>query len=134
MGEEEKKELRESEGNESRDRTAPGIETEQQMSDAVPEAETKEASRNHIAEKRGRMIASGVVVAVVVAVIAVAVAAIFQLTSTWLMKCPQDLSVNDPAPILWSDVTSAKSKEAPLGVPKKLAKETSLKVLSNPTE
>ncbi len=134
MGEEEKKELRESEGTETQDRTAPGIESEQQMSDAAPEAESKEAYNNHIAEKRGRMIASGMVVAVVVGVIAVAVAAIFQLTSTWLIKCPQDLSVNDPAPILWSDVVSAKSKEAPLGVPKKLAKESSLKLPSNSKE
>lgn len=126
MAEEEKKQIRESEGVEPGTRESTGLET-------APKAEEKPAD-NHIAEKRGRMITSGIVAAVLVSVIAVAVAAIFQLTSTWLIKCPQDLSVNDPAPVLWSDLISEKDKRAPLGVPEKLAKESSFKGLPAATK
>lgn len=126
MGEEEKKQVRESEGVDAPIQESPGIE-------AAPVAESKPLN-NHIAEKRGRMIATGMVVGIGVSLIAVAVAAIFQVTSTWLIKCPADLSVNDPAPILWSDVVSDKAKQAPLGVPKELVKETSLKAIAAPAD
>ena len=87
----------------------------------------EEARKNHIAQKRGRMVAAGVVAAVILAGIAVVVAGIFQYTSGWLIKCPSDLPVNDPAPILWKDVTTKRAESAPLGVPTSIAKNAAWK-------
>jgi len=53
-------------------------------------------------ETRGRMIRAGLIATVILSGIAVLVAGIFQLTSRWLIPCPTDLPVNDPAPILWN--------------------------------
>lgn len=86
-----------------------------------------EVKKNHIAQKRGRMVGAGVVAAVILACIAVVVAGIFQFTAGWFIKCPADLPVNDPAPILWKDVTSKRAESAPLGVPTSLAKSASWK-------
>ncbi len=52
---------------------------------------------NALAQKRGRMVAAGVLSAVILAVVAVVVAGIFGITSGWLKVCPTDLPVNDPA-------------------------------------
>ena len=82
---------------------------------------------NHIAEKRGRMVAAGLIATVILAAIAVIVAALFQFSSRWLIPCPWAPVVNDPAPILWKDVTSTRDKAAPLGVTGKLAREAGWK-------
>ena len=87
---------------------------------------------NEIAEKRGRMVAAGVIATVVLSVIAVVVAGVFQFTAAWFMSCPGDLPVNDPAPILWNDIVTKKEAPPALGVPKDLAKEVSLKVSNAP--
>ncbi len=103
-------------------------ETESQVSEKTAESQVSEGiTNNHIAQKRGRMVAAGLIASVLLAVIAVAVAGIFQLTSGWLIKCPSDLPVNDPAPMLWKNVESKEVKSAPLGVPEKLLKQASWK-------
>lgn len=80
-------------------------------------------------DKRGRMIIAGMVATVILAVIAVVVAGIFQLTSKWLLVCPSDLPVNDPAPVLWKDVVSDKAVTRGIGVPEKLLSQAALRVL-----
>ncbi len=87
----------------------------------------EEITNNHVAQKRGRMVAAGFIASVILAVIAVTVAGIFQITSGWLIKCQSDLPVNDPAPILWKDVASKEDKSAPLGVPENIVKQASWK-------
>ena len=67
---------------------------------------------NGLALKRGRMVATGLVTAVILSIIAVIVVGIFQITSRLFIQCPTDLPVNDPAPILWKDVTSQQVKRA----------------------
>lgn len=79
-------------------------------------------------EPRGaRLIASGLVATVILAVVAVVVAGIFQFTARVLLKCPTDLPVNDPAPILWEQSTSAQVVPQGPGVPERLVGETKLK-------
>jgi hypothetical protein len=77
--------------------------------------------------KRGRMVAAGLVATVAVALIALLVAAIFQVTSRWLITCPTDLPVNDPAPILWKAMLSEKVGPYGLGVSGDVLKEAGLK-------
>ncbi|MEJ2719046.1 MAG: hypothetical protein P8182_18260 [Deltaproteobacteria bacterium] len=100
--------------------------------EAADKDEDRSAHPNSVAEKRGRMIAAGVVLAVILSVIAVLVAGIFQLTSRWLVACPSDLPVNDPAPALWQKMENPKLGNQPLGVAKKLVSETRFKGLSAP--
>ena len=83
-----------------------------------------QASLNH---KRGRMIAGGLVTAVVVTLVVVLVAGIFQLSSKWLRPCPAELPVNDPSPKLWQEMVSQKVTIQGLGVPEKVRAETQLK-------
>jgi hypothetical protein len=73
------------------------------------------------------MVVAGVLAAVVLSVIAVLVGGIFQVTSRWLAPCPADLSVNDPAPILWKSIESDQSPPAAPGVPKELAEQVGWK-------
>lgn len=92
------------------------------------EAKTEdEPYRNHIAEKRGRMVAAGVITAVGVSIIAVIVAGIFHFTSKLLIVCPVDLPVNDPSPKLWSLIVSEKTVNMPLGVSGPLVSETAFR-------
>ncbi|AFM24095.1 hypothetical protein [Desulfomonile tiedjei] len=92
------------------------------------EAKTEdEPYRNHIAEKRGRMVAAGIITAVGVSIIAVIVAGIFHFTSKLLIVCPTDLPVNDPSPKLWSQIVSEKQENMALGVSGQLAVETKFK-------
>jgi hypothetical protein len=93
---------------------------------------SEELTNNHIAEKRGRMVAAGVVTAVILAVIAVVVAAVFQLTSQWLIQCPEDIAVNDPAPKLWEQLTDKQVVPQALGTPSRVAQEASFKGLQSP--
>jgi hypothetical protein len=67
------------------------------------------------------------VATVILSGVAVLVAGIFQLTSRWLIPCPTDLPINDPAPILWTRLISDKVGPASLGLPKGVAVEVRLK-------
>jgi hypothetical protein len=78
-------------------------------------------------EKRGRLVAAGLIAAGVLTLISMVVAGIFHITASRLITCPVDLPVNDPAPIHWSQMTGEKSNPASLGVPDKLSGITSLK-------
>ncbi|MEW6529630.1 MAG: hypothetical protein AB1473_02265 [Thermodesulfobacteriota bacterium] len=100
-----------------------------ETAEAAPEApeEAQPIKENALAEKRGRMVVGGAVSVVIISVIALLVAAIFQLTSRWLMVCPSDLPVNDPAPILWKGMVSETVQPQPLGVPEKLSGEAGYK-------
>jgi len=82
---------------------------------------------NHVAVRRGRLIAAGILAAVILATLAVVVAGVFQFTSAFMRPCAVDLRVNDPAPVLWHDLTTEKTKRAPLGVPSELAEDTAWK-------
>ncbi|MDQ7781327.1 MAG: hypothetical protein RDU20_00515 [Desulfomonilaceae bacterium] len=105
-------------------REEPEVKAESQGSEETPATPVPdEIKNNHIAQKRGRMVAAGVIASVILAVIAVAVAGIFQLTSGWLIKCPSDLPVNDPAPVLWKSLVSDDVASASLGVPKELMEQ-----------
>lgn len=82
---------------------------------------------NALAEKRGRMVVAGATLVVILCLIAVLVAGIFQLTSRWLVKCPEDLPVNDPARVLWQKLETRKLADQTLGVPDALLTDTGLK-------
>jgi len=82
---------------------------------------------NGLHAKRGRMITAGIVATIVLAVVSILVSGIFQLTSRWVMICPKDLPVNDPAPILWQTVVADKPGAAPLGVPEKVLSAASFR-------
>ena len=78
------------------------------------------------------MVATGLVTAVILSLIAVIVAGIFQITSRLLIPCPTDLPVNDPAPILWKNMTSQQVTPQPLGISDKISGEVKLKEASAP--
>lgn len=103
---------------------------DQKASEAVEthevEAERRKAG-NALAEKRGRMVVTGATLVVILCLIAVLVAGIFQLTSRWLVKCPEDLPVNDPARVLWQKLETPKLADQTLGVSDTLLTETGLK-------
>lgn len=80
----------------------------------------KNHSNNNLAEKRGRLITAAMIATIIMSVIAVLVVGIFQITNKMLVVCPQDLPINDPAPILWHDIVSDQVKVARLGVPEKV--------------
>jgi hypothetical protein len=102
----------------------------------TPETEAMEESKepaktgNSLAEKRGRTVMAGVVLAVILSVIAVFVAAVFQLTARFIAHCPSDLKVNDPAPILWKKMETADLGKQPLGVAGKVLSEARFKGLA----
>ena len=101
----------------------------EKAAEAAPEGpeEAHSVKDNALAEKRGRVVVAGAVSVVIISVIALLVAAIFQLTSRWLVVCPSDLPVNDPAPILWKSMVSESVQPQPLGVPEKLTGEAGYK-------
>jgi hypothetical protein len=80
------------------------------------------------------MVTGGLLAAVILSLIAVAVAAVFQLTSRWLVKCPADLPINDPAPILWQKMETKDLVGQSIGVPEKLLSQTALKGSLPPPE
>jgi hypothetical protein len=96
--------------------TAEEAEEEQQVQEAVSQA-----------QKRGRMIAGGLVTAVIVSLIAVLVAGIFQVSSRWLRPCSTDLPVNDPSPKLWQEMVSQNVTIQTLGVPETVSTEAQFK-------
>jgi hypothetical protein len=89
---------------------------------------------NALAEKRGRMVMAGVVIAVILSVIAVLVAAIFQLTVRLIAHCPADVKINDPAPILWKKMETPNLGDQSLGVAGKLLTEARFKGLAVPDD
>ena len=101
------------------------IDQDQNMSESPEEVISN--SHNESSLRRGRMITSALIVSIIIVFIAVAVAGVFQLTGHFLQTCPKELPVNDPSPVLWSDVTSQKPASAILGVSEKLKQETALK-------
>jgi hypothetical protein len=122
MGEEQKDLTQVTEGHLSGEE-APEAPAEPEGGQERPE----EAPSNHLAGKRGRMVATGLIAAVILSVIAVVVAALFQLSSRWLLSCTSALPVNDPAPILWKNLTSRQEGSAPLGVPPALRNQAGWK-------
>jgi hypothetical protein len=101
------------------------IQSDEEKADAA-----KEAYSNHVAEKRGRMIATGIIAGVILSVIAFVVAVGFQATVKYMTTCPTDLPVNDPAKVLWQEVVSSKDESKSLGVSKALLTETRFKGLA----
>ena len=101
------------------------IDQDQNMSESPEEVISN--SHNESSLRRGRMITSALIVSIIIVFIAVAVAGVFQLTGHFLQTCPKELPVNDPSPVLWSDITSQKPASAILGVSEKLRQETALK-------
>lgn len=95
-------------------------ETQEETASAPQPKDAGTNNNNHLAEKRGRMVASAVVAAVALSVIAVVVAGIFHWTAGFIMICPRDLDVNDPAPVLWKELEAKSVKSQRLGVPKNL--------------
>jgi hypothetical protein len=105
---------------------------EQPLEEAVePEVrlEAKEqAAATHVREeKKGRLMAAAFVATVIVSFLALAVAGIVQLTSRWLITCPTDLPVNDPAPVLWKAAVSGDVTVQSLGVPEKILEQARFK-------
>ncbi len=95
--------------------------------------EPGERTGNGLAEKRGRMIVAGMLAAIILSVVAVVVAGVFQLTAKGMVLCPKELSVNDPARVLWQEVVSQQGVSRPLGVPETLLGQTRLKGPSSVT-
>jgi len=86
----------------------------------IPEAAT-------LAQRRGRIIARGLVTAVIVSLIVVFVAGIFQFSSKWLKPCPMELPVNDPSPKLWQEMVSQGVTNQRLGVPEEVRAKAQFK-------
>jgi hypothetical protein len=133
MGEEEKDTLLNADASE----TTPATETQpvekpviEEPTELPTEDEKPVIEVNHLAAKRGRMVATGLVTAVILSIIAVIVAGIFQFTSRLLIPCPTDLPVNDPAPILWRSITAPQLGPQSLGISDKIAGEVKLKEAS----
>ncbi|MBI4963391.1 MAG: hypothetical protein HY913_08940 [Desulfomonile tiedjei] len=95
--------------------------------ESAEEAEKPPTTAESSVEKRGRMVVAGLVATVVVSFVALLVAAIFQVTSRWLVPCPTDLPVNDPAPILWKAMLSEKVPPYQLGVSGEMLKDAGFK-------
>jgi hypothetical protein len=121
---------------EEKDRTQETEEpTEQADNQAAPDTDQEDTKpapepahgNNEVAKRRGRMLAAGLIAAVVLCVIAVGVAAIFSFTADWFDQCPEDIAVNDPAPVLWNKVVTQKSIDAGKGLPEGLKKYGSIK-------
>jgi hypothetical protein len=95
--------------------------------ESAEEPEEPPVEKDSPTEKRGRMVVAGLVATVGVCLIALLVAAIFQLTSRWLVECPTDLPVNDPAPILWKAMVTENVPPHQLGVSGEILKEAGFK-------
>ncbi len=110
-----------------------GLEDQEKSSElsGAEEDNNVHSVNNEIAKKRGRMVAAGVVVSVALCVIAILVAAIFNMTVSWFDQCPEDVAINDPAPVLWNKLVADKSVEAEKGLPESLKKYGSLKSSGN---
>ncbi len=97
-----------------------------------PDQEPKEPTDdpNELDAKRGRMVATGFITAVILSIVVVFVAGIFQISARLLAPSTVDLPINDPAPILWNSATAAQPSGQSLGVSEKIAPEVKLKETS----
>ncbi len=129
MGEEEKDTLLNSDATEAKSIEEPAAD---EPTEPTAEEEKPAVQVEELAVRRGRMVATGLVTAVILALIAVIVAGIFQVTSKLMTPCPTDLPVNDPAPILWKSMTSQQVTAQPLGISEKFSGEVKLKEASVP--
>jgi hypothetical protein len=129
MGEEEKDTLLNSDETEAKSIEEPAAD---EPTEPAAEEEKPAVQVEVLAVRRGRMVATGLVTAVILALIAVIVAGIFQVTSKLMTPCPTDLPVNDPAPILWTNMTSQEVTAQPLGISEKISGEVKLKEASVP--
>lgn len=103
----------------------------EEQPDETSKAEgAEEAYQNHVAEKRGRMVATGLIAGVIMSVIAFVVAVGFQTTAKYMTVCPTDLPVNDPAKVLWQEIIAEKNGSKTLGVSEPLVMETRFKGLA----
>lgn len=103
-----------------------GPEEQQIVAESGEEKEQIQAVRSP-SQKRGRMIAAGLITAVILSVIAVLVAGVFQFGLRWLRSCPRDLPVNDPSPKFWQEMVAEKVPAKTLGVPVTLAPKVRFK-------
>ena len=129
MGDEEKDILLNSDATEAKSIEAPAAD---ESVEPPTEEEKPAVQAEELTVRRGRMVATGLVTAVVLSLIAVIVAGIFQVTSKLMAPCPTDLPVNDPAPILWKSMTSQQVTAQPLGISEKISGEVKLKEASVP--
>jgi len=125
MDQEQENKTKETEPEAAATETAPAIEAAAEEEAKEPEKPVVE--RDLAGQKRGRMVVAGLVATVVVSLIALLVAAIFQVTSRWLITCPTDLPVNDPAPILWKTMVSESATPFRLGVSGDILKDAGFK-------
>lgn len=111
----------------------PPTEAEEPNSDVTEESEALSAAKRQAAKtdaheaKKGRLIVAGIVATVIVSFLALAVAGVVQLTSRWMVVCPTDLPVNEPAPILWKAAVSRDVAAQPLGGPEKILEQAQFK-------
>lgn len=82
---------------------------------------TDSDTANHEVEKRSRLISASIIAVIIISLISVSVFGIFQLTSKFLVACPFEVPINDPAPVLWQDIISEQTRSARLGVTEKMA-------------
>ena len=129
MGEEEKDTLLNTDATEAKAIEEPAA---GEPKEPPTEKDTPAEQVSELAAKRGRIVATGLVTAVILSLIAVIVAGIFQVTSKLMTPCPTDLPVNDPAPILWKSMTSQQVTAQPLGISEKISGEVKLKEASVP--
>ncbi|MGO9116338.1 MAG: hypothetical protein ACLQPD_01875 [Desulfomonilaceae bacterium] len=130
MGEEEKDILLNEDNTEAKSIEGPAAE---QPEEPPTEEEKSVDEVKELAARRGRTVATGLVTAVILSLIAVIVAGIFQITSRLLIPCPTDLPINDPAPILWKNMTSQQVTAQPLGISDKISGQVKLKEASAPS-
>ncbi len=97
-------------------------------------AEEEKTAVDSPEERRGRLVVGGLFAATVLALVAVLVAGIFQLTARWLTECPRELPVNDPSPVLWSEMITDKEVSQPLGIQDKLSEITRFKTTPPPAQ
>ena len=124
MGEEQKDTLLNSDATEAKSIEAPAAD---ESEEPPTEEEVPATSLSEIVVRRGRTVATGLVTAVILSLIVVIVAGIFQVTSKLMTPCPTDLPVNDPAPILWKNMTSQQVTAQPLGISERISGEVKLK-------
>jgi len=125
MDQEQENKTKETEAEATSAEAEPAIEAAAE--EEAPEPQKPVVEPDLVGQKRGRMIVGGLVATVVVSLIALLVAAIFQVTSRWLITCPTDLPVNDPAPILWKAMVSESATPGRLGVPGDMLKDAGFK-------
>ncbi len=128
MGEEEKDTLLNADSTEVKAGEEPAAD---EPEEPPTEVETEAEEMSDLAVKRGRMVATGLVTAVILSLIAVVVAGIFQIASRLYAPCPADLPINDPAPILWNNMTSQQVTAQPLGISERISGEVKLKEASS---